>query len=263
VWTCEWIKVFPISYDIIVGIPRSGLLVANIIASKLGKILTTPELFSQKIGWISTTITKKEEYKNILLVDDSIYSGKTMEKALELLYSYRPNIKITKAVLIVNENSKNLVDLYYKVIPHPRIFEWNLLHAKRGTIAIDLDGVVCENCPPGVDFNEDLYINWIKNAKPYLIPTFEIDFIVSCRLEKYRPSTEAWLCRHNVKYKELILWDIPSKDKREGRYAEYKIEQFLKIKPDMVWESNFSQAEKIWKATKIPTLCIDEMVLFS
>lgn len=263
VWTAEWIKTFPTNYDIIVGIPRSGLLVANIIATKLGKRLTTPELFSHNHYWVSKFIDKKIEYKNILLVDDSISTGKTMEKSLEFLQSHCENLNITKAALIVTKKSKELVDLSCKVIPHPRLFEWNILHAKKGVLAADLDGIICENCPPGVDLDEKLYTEWIKTAKPYLIPSFEIDLIISCRLEKYRSNTEEWLNQHGVNYKELILWNIQSKEERKGKYSHHKIENCLKIKPTMIWESNFGQAKQIWAATRIPTLCFDEMILFS
>lgn len=262
IWTTKWIKTFPTSYDVIVGIPRSGLLVANIIASKLGKPLATPELFCQGQYWVGRTSGKKGEYKNILLVDDTICSGNTMKKSLQLLHSYNQNLNIIKAALIAMEDSKKSVDLYYKIIPHPRVFEWNLLHSKKGKLAADLDGVICENCPPGIDLDEELYTEWIKNAKPYLIPAFEIDAIVSNRLEKYRSNTEEWLAKHGVRYKELILWDIQSKQERDGKYAQRKIEVLLKDKPDMFWESSFAEAEQIWKATKIPTLCTDKTILF-
>ena len=247
----------------VVGIPRSGLLVASLIALKLGKPLTTPELITKNKYWIRKHVRRKTKMQNILLVDDSITGGKTMKESLKLLRPYNKKLNITKAALIATEKSRGLVDLYYKIIPHPRIFEWNLLHAKKGKLATDLDGVICENCPPGVDSNEELYINWIKTAKPYLIPAFEIDAIISCRLEKYRKETEDWLAKHNVRYKKLILWNIPSKQERKGRNAKYKIEALLKIKPDLFWESSFYEAKQIWKATKIPTLCVAKMTIFS
>ena len=263
IWTTDWVKSFPTTYDLIVGIPRSGLMVANIIALTLGKPLATPEFFIRGHVWKSKLIDKKENYKNMLLVDDSITSGKTMEESLQLLRLNCEKINITKAALIATEDSKKSGDLYYKVIPHPRVFEWNLLHSKKGKLVSDLDGVICENCPPGVDLNEELYTNWIKNAKPYLISTFEIDVILSSRLEKYRSETEEWLAKHGVRYKELILWDIQSKQERNGKHAQHKIGYLLKIKPDMVWESCLHETKQIWGATKIPTLCIDEMILFS
>ena len=261
-WTNEWIKLFPTNYDIIIGIPRSGLLVANVIALKLGKPVTTPELFTQNQHWQSKLINKKERYTTVLLIDDSATSGKAMVESFQLLKSYNKDLVITKAALIVTEQSKEAVDLYYKIIPHPRIFEWNLLHAKKGKVASDLDGVICENCPAGIDSNEQLYVEWLKNARPYLIPSFEIDVIVSNRLEKYRSETETWLSNHGVQYKELILWNIKSKQDRKGQHAVHKIEVLLKIKPEFFWESSFWEAKQIWESTSIPTLCVDEMILF-
>lgn len=262
IWTNDWIKTFPTTYDLIIGTPRSGLLVANIIALKLGKPLTTPELYSQGKFWISKRIDKNKDIANILLVDDSITSGTAMEESFKYLQLSSENVNVTKAALIVTEESKSLVDLYYRTIPHPRLFEWNMMHAKKGKLAVDMDGVLCENCPPSVDSDEKSYINWMKYAKPYLIPSFEIDAIVSNRLEKYRPETEEWLKRHNIQYKELILWDIESKKERNGKHAQRKTEVLLKIKPEMYWESSLHEAKEIWKNTKIPTVCIDEMCLF-
>jgi orotate phosphoribosyltransferase len=261
-WTTEWIKLFPTNYDIIVGIPRSGLLVATVVALKLGKPVTTPELFAQNQYWKSKLIDKIEQYTTVLLIDDSATSGKAMVESYQLLKSYNKNLMITKAALIVTEESKEFVDLYYKIVPHPRIFEWNLMHAKKGKVASDLDGVICENCPEGVDSDEHLYVEWLKKARPYLIPSFEIDVIISSRLEKYRSETETWLSKHGVRYKKLILWNIKSKQERNGRHAEHKIGVLLKIKPEFFWESSFWEAKQIWENTRIPTLCIDEMILF-
>ena len=262
-WTSEWVKSFPDTYDVIVGIPRSGLLVASTIALKLGKALTTPELFIQNQYWKTDLINEKEGGRQkVLLIDDSINSGTSMEKNTQLL-SHSKNIDITTAALIATPHSKMLVDMYYKVVPSPRIFEWNLLHAKRGVVfASDMDGVICENCPHGIGSEERKFTTWIKNAKPYLIPRFEIDVILSNRLEKDRYETEKWLAEHKVKYKELILWDIQSRKERKGKHAQRKIDVLLGIKPDIFWESSLPEAKEIWKATKIPTLCIDEMVMF-
>ena len=262
-WTGEWIKTFPHNYDIIVGIPRSGLLVANLIAVKLGKPLTTPELLDKNRYWMSQRPKNSIEVKRILLVDDAIYLGDSVEKNRQLVASINSDFSVTTASLIVDDASKNMVDLYYKAIPFPNMFEWNIMHVKRGKLACDMDGVICEECSPAIDSDEEQYRNWIKNARPYLIPAFEIDIIISNRLEKYRAITEEWLAGHGVRYKELLLWDIESKDEREGKWAQNKIAHVLKTAPDIVWESSLGQASDIWNATRIPTLCIDEMILFS
>jgi uncharacterized HAD superfamily protein/hypoxanthine phosphoribosyltransferase len=264
-WTNEWIKSFPRSYDLIVGIPRSGLLVANIIALKLAKPLATPDLFLEEQFWLSKSIKREKMIKSILLVDDSINSGKTMNQAAQVILQRFNNIDLTTAVLIATNKTDQMVDLYYKVVRKPRVFEWNLLHAKKGKgkIACDMDGVLCENCPPGVSKNKELYIQWLIDARPYLIPAFTIDAIVTSRMEKYRLETESWLSKHNVRYKELIMWDLQSKQDRKGQRDRHKIEVLAIIRPDIFWESSFRQATQIWRTTHIPTICIDKMKLIS
>lgn len=262
VWTNQWIPRLPKGYDVIVGIPRSGLLVATVIALRLGKPLTTPELFCQGAQWLSKRIPPLGSRKNILLVDDSIDSGQSMAEALEMVLSAAPGSIVTKAALIVTPESIGQVDCYHKIISHPRLFEWNLIHGKRGVLVSDLDGVLSENCPPGYDRDEGLYTKWLEEAKPYIIPHFCIDVILSCRLEKYRPQTEAWLKRHQVRYNKLILWDLECKSQRQGQNAQFKIKHILRIKPDLIWESSYHEAREIWEKTRVPTLCFDEMCFF-
>jgi hypoxanthine phosphoribosyltransferase len=269
-WASEWVRSFPRDYDVIVGIPRSGLIVAAIIACKLAVPLTTPDLFSSSTSsawagrrYTSSAPERKPRFEKALLVDDSITTGHTMRQSFQILRSHQNDLKVHKAALIATEHSRSLLDFYYKVIPTPRIYEWNLTHAKRAKLASDLDGVICENCPPSVDSNEVLYQKWIRSAKPNVIPTFEIDAIISNRLEKYRAETERWLARYGVRYKELLLWDVQSKSDRAGRWTQRKTELLLRITPQIFWESSFEQASAIWKETKIPTLCFDEMCLFS
>lgn len=272
IWTLEWIQSFPHRYDLIVGVPRSGMFIASLIALKLGRPLTTPDLFQQGKFWQSQEIKQKpdmDKSNRILLVDDSIDSGRSMERAVDAIRTVNSEVEISRACLIVTEATKSSVELYHKVITPPRTFEWNILHRKvashlpRGCLAVDLDGVLCANAPSGTDVDEKAYLEWLANAMPYLIPTFEIDAIITCRLEKYRVQTEEWLEKHGVRYRELLMWDLPSKDERRGRFARHKINELLRIKPDMFWESTWEQSQSIWKETHIPTLCVDRMELLS
>jgi len=271
-WTLDWVRELPERYDVVVGVPRSGMFIASLIALKLGRPLTTPELLCRGEFWHSRVVKDKlplEAVRHILLVDDSIDTGRAMSRAEEQLRALPGNIRVSKACLIVRSDKKHDVDLYYKLLEPPRVFEWNILHRKiasyfgHGVLAVDMDGVLCADCPPGTDDDEPRYLEWLATARPYLIPAFEIDAIVTCRLEKYRPQTVEWLERHEVKYKELRMWNVDSKADRQGKFARHKIDELLRIKPDMFWESTAIQSEKIWSETRIPTLCIDEMVLFS
>lgn len=260
IWTRKWTRKLPKKYDIIVGIPRSGLTIANIISTNLGKPLTTPDLIDNII-WKKEFLEERKLYR-ILLIDDSMSTGNTMKKSIRKLKNSKRNVNIDSGVLIADDESKKKVDFYYKIVPHPRIFEWNFLHNKKGKVAVDMDGVLCEDPPKETSFDGKKYLKWIKNAEENLIPKFKIDVIISNRLEKYRKETEKWLKKHNVKYKKLILWNVSSKKKRMiGKFTRHKIKTLIETKPDIYWESNYKQAKEIWKSTKIPILCTDEMVL--
>lgn len=270
-WSNEWVKSFPEQYDLIVGVPRSGMLIASVVALRLGKGLTTPDLLLQGQYWHSSRAGPKlpiEQFRNILLVDDSIDKGRAMGKAKDLVLQANPNASITCASLIVKEETKHLADLYHVVMEAPRTYEWNIMHRKIGSyagagiLAVDMDGVLCANPPAGADADEAWYLEWIEKANPYLIPGFEIDVILTSRLEKYREQTENWLRKHNVRYKKLQMWDVPEKSAREN-FAQYKIDALLRIKPDMYWESQWEISQRIWEVTRIPTLCIDEMTMLS
>ena len=59
------------------------------------------------------------------------------------------------------------------------------------------------------------------------------------------------------------MCNVPDKNDRDDQVAQHKIDELLRLKPDMYWESNWTHSQEIWTNTKIPTLCIDEMTLLS
>jgi orotate phosphoribosyltransferase len=263
-WTRQWITTFPETYDAIVGVPRSGLMVAMLIAGKLGKPVSTPERFGEEL-WISKHATV-QPIKHVLLVEDSVSTGGSIEEAKTTLRHAigDADIRVTVAALIVAPQATKHVDLFFKTVPAPRLFEWNLLHAHKDTTAVDLDGVLCEEPPEGIDADEERYRAWLMSARPYLIPAFTIDAIITNRLEKYRAETEVWLARHRVRYTALYMWDVPRPElRRDGGQARHKIATLLKLKPFIFWESGIKEAKEIFDKTNIPVLCVGENVLMS
>ena len=263
-YTTQWVKQFPENYDVVVGLPRSGLMVAAMIGGKLGKPITTPELFSTHV-WMSKR-AESREVKRVLLVDDSFKTGTSMRQAKETLLKTikDPKISVTTAAVIISPGCEQYVDLFYTKISSPRIFEWNLLHDHKGVVAVDMDGVLCKDPPPLLDEDEAMYRDWISTVEPYLIPHFTIDVIVSNRLEKYRAETEAWLKKQRVSYKELRMWNLEeSKMRREGSKARHKIQNILEIKPFMFWESSRKDAEEIVSATRVPVWCVEDNIVLS
>lgn len=240
-------------YDAFIGIPRSGLFVALELGMIQGKQVYTPETYVKKqVGFGSI----ERDIKRVLLVDDSLSSGKTLQSIKKKI----PDVDT--AAIFVKKGKEHYLDHYYKVTGKHRIFEWNMMHKKWYRVGFDMDGVLCKNCPKHISKDRGKYRQWITEAKPFLIPSYKIDYIISNRLEEFREETEDWLSINNVKYDELILWD-EGWDGRKGKYAKHKANEVGKHPLDVFIESNPYQAKKIWFQLGIPTICIDEMKLFS
>jgi uncharacterized HAD superfamily protein len=81
-------------------------------------------------------------------------------------------------------------------------------------------------------------------------------------LEKYRVETEAWLKQHGVKYKELIMLDLPSAKERNFKaVVKHKTEAIRQADMEWYWESNWNEAEQIHRKAHVPVLCVSRMHL--
>ena len=256
-WTRQWMRSFPEAYDMIVGVPRSGLISAGVISLKTVTPLTTPEMFLRGESWKSKVMPETGKIRRVLLVDDCVRSGGEMDRVFDMIRPKDDSYAVTRAALVIHDGVRDKVDLYYKSIPLPRFFEYDLMHHKKvETAGMGLEGVLCAARPPGLDNDEDAYPAWLENATPHMTPCYEIDYIVSNRLEKYRPQTEAWLAGCGVMYGKLLL-----RDEAVGP-AEHKIEVLGRLRPDIFFESDCEQARRIWEAAFVPTICTDEMLFY-
>ena len=209
----------PQDIDLIVGIPRSGMIPAYIIGLSLNISVVDLDSFieDRNIGNGQTRIIKRKvtsplKAKKILLVDDSYYSGETLRNTIYRIKETGFDGDILTCAAIVLPYLKNNVDIYFLKKPSPRIFEWNLFHHSIiNDACLDLDGVLCVD--PTEEENDDgeKYRVFIHNARPLVVPTIEIGHIVSARLEKYKEETEQWLRNNDIKYNQLHLLNLPQK----------------------------------------------------
>jgi orotate phosphoribosyltransferase len=255
-WTMEWTDRLP-QVDLVVAVPRSGLLVGSIIALRRAIALTTPERDATSV-WVSRHIEQRD-IRRILLVDDSIATGRALREAYASVKTNYPDAQIMTAALIATGDSRRKVDYCGMVIESPRIFEWNVMHVKRGVVAFDLDGVLAEEPAPGLRKDDARYRSWITNAAVHLIPNYSIDVIISNRPQYVRAETEAWLRSHGVRYERLEL--APNDIGQSGKH-EHKVSILREIKADLFIESSPSEAESIAKETHIPVLCIGNRRLY-
>jgi hypothetical protein len=124
------------------------------------------------------------------------------------------------------------VDIVLEKCGRPRVFEWNVLsHANLRISCVDIDGVLC--CDPTKQQDDDglNYLEFLSSATPLNVPRYKINSIVTARLEKYRPQTEAWLEANGVQYDNLFMLDLPSATERRRLKAdaEFKSEVYRNL----------------------------------
>lgn len=253
---------FPHDVDLIVGIPRSGMLPANLLALYLNKPYADIDSFIE--GRIYAcgergTLIVKEQTKKVIIIDDSIFCGGALKKAKEKLCQLKKDYSFIFCAVYAVESSTALVDVYCEIVNPPRIFQWNFFHHS-GIIpnsCFDIDGVLCED--PPIDDDGPLYSQYIKHAIPKYLPSVEIDTLVTCRLEKYRKITEEWLKNNNVRYKKLIMLDMQSREERLawGRHGQFKGAVYKDLPCILFVESSLKQAKEIVRMTNKPVFCTE------
>jgi uncharacterized HAD superfamily protein len=257
----------PHDIELIVGIPRSGLLVANIIALHLNLPLTDLDglVEGRMINYgnrIDMDRFKERGLcnKKVLVVDDSVLSGSTMLEAIRKLSAIDSKNEIIYCTVFASPDTHSIVDIFFEEIRGDRIFEWNLMHSKIMTQScVDIDGVLCVD--PTEEENDDgeRYESFLLNATPLRLPSVKIKCLVTCRLEKYRMQTESWLAAHGVEYEKLIMMDLPSKEARQasGDHASLKGNVYISTNARLFIESDNRQANGIARIANKPVLCIE------
>lgn len=255
----------PVGTDLIVGVPRSGLLAANLLALQMNLPFTDVEGFLngrilQSGERLKSYLKPFEDYKNIIVIEDSVWSGKSIQEVKKQLEGKYPEKNLLYAAVFVVPDATDKVDIYFDICPGPRVFEWNLLHHDLlEKCCVDIDGVLCKD--PTEDDNDDgeNYLRFLSSAETLFLPSATIGYLVTNRLEKYRPQTEAWLSKHNIRYNKLIMLDLPSKDARlnASNHGGFKASVYTKYDAWLFIESSNWQAQQIADKSGKPVYCMD------
>jgi uncharacterized HAD superfamily protein/hypoxanthine phosphoribosyltransferase len=257
----------PADVDLVAGIPRSGLLAANIIALHLNLPLTTLEgLLEGRVFAAGKRLNVSSDplatgARRIAIVDDSIATGAEMRRARTLVESGRLQGKVVYIAIYAAEETARDVDVCFEICPLPRVFAWNLMHREAlANACVDIDGVLCVD-PSELD-NDDgpRYQSFLATARPLYRPTSEIGTLVTCRLERYRPETERWLNAHGIRYRDLVMWGLPDKKTRLalGGHAEFKAAVYRgRPDADHFIESSAAQAQVIANLAFKSVICVE------
>ena len=249
--------------DLIVGIPRSGLLASTIIATHLNRPHQTLDEFLLNLepSQSRRLPSIKKGKTNVVIIDDSVFSGQKIKHVKEKLLQCKIDLecKISYAVVFAKLESAKYFDIVLSVTNTPRVFSWNVLsHPDNCYFGVDLDGVLCVD--PTEEENDDgeQYINFLKSARILIMTNFKYKIIITSRLEKYRNQTEQWLKKNNVEYSRLVMLNLPTKEARlKISKAEFKASVIKKEKLPLYIESDPQLAKEIYLNSKTPVYCVE------
>jgi hypothetical protein len=98
----------------------------------------------------------------------------------------------------------------------------------------------------------------LRNALPKHLPRkYPVKLIVTARLEKWRPQTEAWLRRHGINFGEIAMGPWPTLAVRKAARDVHKFKAYCLAHSSCYAfaESDPWQAEQICRLASKPVLC--------
>ncbi len=134
-----------------------------------------------------------------------------------------------------------------------------LHHPVLAHACMDVDGVLCRDPRPDENDDGDAYGRFLEDVPMRLVPNVEVGRLVTARLERYRPSTEAWLALAGVRYCELVMYQGTAEERRSRRdHGLFKADVYAHSKALLFVESSLVQAVTIASAAGKPVFCTDE-----
>lgn len=218
-------------YDLVVGIPRSGMIPAymmslllNIKCTDLNSFLNNARIMSGSTRKGARALRTAWDAKKILLVDDSVMTGRSMQAALKEIQD-KTSRQVTRLAIYIERDSIKFVDVYFEVVPGPRLFQWNIFHHPvLGSSCVELEGVLCLEPDSKDAQGEEQYRDILRKANPLVLPTYKLHTVVTYRSETYRELTLRWLEENNIEHDNLVMSDVPSTRKKED-FEGYAVRQ--------------------------------------
>lgn len=249
----------------IAGIPRSGLVPASILALELNVPMVSLESLCDSDSPPVIPLPRRGYGRRvgdgiILIVDDTCASGRQIRALQERI---RGPVPVEFAAIYVEDRPTIAADHFHsKLPPFAQFYEWTMFHDDNNRrILTDMDGVLCEDWQGG-DEQERLgeYEEFLAQVRPRRIPSMPLKGIVTNRLERHRPETEAWLQRHGIRYESLVMSPhatFAARDKADDG-AQRKAAAYLADPSALLFvESDEHQARQIAQLTGRPVLAVD------
>lgn len=275
-----WTRRLPADIDLVVGIPRSGMLVASIVSCYRsipladvdglleGRCYRTGRTKAGSLGdgpEAEAHLRFLDQPRRVLVLDDTVWSGASIRRTRERIEAAGLPHRVEYGAVYVRPEKTDAVDHYCEALNGPRLFEWNLFQHKEilADACVDIDGVLCYDPRAADNDDGERYRQFLQNARPLFRPEREVGWLVTSRLERYRPETEAWLREHGIAYRELVMLDCPDGATRRQLklHGAHKASVYRGTGASLFFESDVRQAVEIANLAQRPVLCTDTMQL--
>lgn len=256
--------------DAIVGVPRSGMLPATILATALHKPLAAPPTGTYDLVVAAGARVRKVlgPVERVAVVDDSVWTGAAIERATAPVIDALPgSAEVLRACVYMHPDAHEHVDHWAVDVPGPRVFEWNLFGSEmiRHSM-IDIDGVLCPD-PPMNEDDRAAYVEYILDAPLLHKPLFPVAALATNRIQFYRAETEEWLAKNGIEYGELVMapFESAAARRRMSNPIELKAAWYLdhaRTHPGIFIESHDRIAQGIAQIVGRPVVSCQSMEVF-
>lgn len=277
--SCVRRNIYKIPHDIdfVIGVPRSGMIPAGMVAEFINVPLIDVDSFcagAQPTGGGRLRFIEKDRTHKVLVLDDTVFRGHSMNKAKDKLMPYRDRYQFIYAAVYLEGRGSDAIDFFLEDVRRYTnnftqivLYEWNIFHHIPSIMdhcMYDMDGVLCVNPPD--ERKTEAYERYIEDAVPLFTPKMTIGSIVTYRLERYRDVTERWLKNNGIRYADLRMFASQSWDERNASGigpARFKAERYREDRNAHLFvESDDYQAQRIHDLTLKPVLCVETNIMY-
>ncbi len=267
------LHLLPADIDLIVGLPRSGIMAASMMALIRNRRMTDLDRYIEgRVYGAGHTKAQEElhafsDVRRVLVLDDSVNSERALREAKERIEAAGHGHEVIYAAVFGNRSAAEyrVCDYVCEIVSEPRVFQWNVMHHNvLARSCVDIDGVLCRDPERAQNDDGPAYRRFLRDAAPLHRPSWRIGTLVTSRLERYRPETEDWLDRQGIVYDRLEMLDLPSaaERRRQGAHAAFKADRYAASTAQLFIESETGQAREIAQRTGRPVLCMESHTLF-
>lgn len=238
----------PSDLDMVVGVPRSGMIAATLIALYRNLPMTDLEgLFEGRMiksgRRTIEQINMEGSRCKVLVVDDSVGAGTQMRAAKERLKPLEDKFEFVFAAVFVSETGSSLVDIAMEICPQPRCFQWNVMnHYLMQRACVDVLSLLPGDVSKQATISRELPQIWQQT--PLFKPKYKLASLVVPAYSTEREMVEKWMQQHGLSCKELVL-----AGRQWQAYAKARLKAQRKRPIQMAFE--FSRTDALRAAAKV------------